>query len=140
MTDEQYLVYLFGKDLAVKGFMVTQSLSAKKEMLEVLKEATLAMRENRGTTKNAPRQEEVFTTETYTPKQESPVSYSNVAPTVNDIVNEMTGANQVFSEMETPDEVYKEEDTKAEKVGEVKILDKDNKVIGGKRGRPKKQK
>jgi hypothetical protein len=141
MTDEQYLVYLFGKDLAVKGFMVTQSLSAKKEMLEVLKEATLAMRENRSTVKTAPRQEESFTTETYTPeKQESTVSYANVAPSVNDIVNEMTGANQVFSEMETQDEANKEEDTKAEKVGEIKILDKDNKVIGGKRGRPKKQK
>lgn len=142
MTDEQYLVYLFGKDLAVKGFMVTQSLSAKKEMLEVLKEATLAMRENRSTVKNAPRQEEVFTTETYTtPKQESTVPYNNVAPTVNDIVNEMTGANQVFSETQTSDEIYTEEDIKEEKVGEIKILDKDNKVIGsGKRGRPKKQK
>jgi hypothetical protein len=46
LTDEQYLLYLFGKDIAVKGVIVSQVRSTMKDMLEIIKEHTLAMREH----------------------------------------------------------------------------------------------
>lgn len=44
MTDEQMLMYLFGKDLIVKGVMFVQVKSTMKEYLEQLKELTEAYR------------------------------------------------------------------------------------------------
>lgn len=40
MTDEQYLIYLFGKDIAVKGVMFGAARSQMKEILNMMKEMT----------------------------------------------------------------------------------------------------
>lgn len=42
ITDEQLLIYLFGKDIAVKGVVVTQMRNTMSDVLEMLKEQTLA--------------------------------------------------------------------------------------------------
>lgn len=48
MTDEQMLIYLFGKDIAVKGVLFFQVKSTMNEYLEQLKELTEAYRGNGG--------------------------------------------------------------------------------------------
>ena len=46
LTDEQYLAYLFGKDILVKGVIFSQIRSTSNDMIGVIKEYTLALREN----------------------------------------------------------------------------------------------
>ena len=125
-TDEQYLYYLFGKDLLIKGFMVKQSLSVKKEMLNTLKEATAAMRGAVRPT-YVPQQQPVTPEPVYEPMPEPEPQMEVVRPqrnpetNVNDFVNEMTGAYDNEPEVEeiaTPKRVKK---------------------VAGKRGRPKKK-
>ena len=40
VTDEQYLIYMFGKDIAVKGSMMYAAMSQKKEIINILKDLT----------------------------------------------------------------------------------------------------
>jgi hypothetical protein len=46
LTDEQYLAYLFGKDILVKGVIFNQIRATSNDMIGVIKEYTLALREN----------------------------------------------------------------------------------------------
>lgn len=46
VTDEQYLLYLFGKDILVKGVIFTQIRGTMTDMLGVIKEYTAAIKEN----------------------------------------------------------------------------------------------
>lgn len=46
LTDEQMLMYMFGKDVAVKGVIISQIRGTMKDMLEIIKEHTVALREN----------------------------------------------------------------------------------------------
>lgn len=45
VTDEQYLMYLFGKDILVKGVIFTQIRGTMNDMLNVMKEYTVAVKE-----------------------------------------------------------------------------------------------
>lgn len=45
VTDEQYLMYLFGKDILVKGVIFTQIRGTMNDMLGVIKEYTAAVKE-----------------------------------------------------------------------------------------------
>ena len=138
MSDEQYLIYLFGKDIAMKGFMFSQQLSVKKDMLNMLKEATQAMRGNfvaqpqpqtytaqpqPQTQSTPPPQETYYEEEVEEPMPVKRKRSHNPATNVNDFVNEMTGSI-------TEDDIYVEEEPK-------RIENKVNRT--GKRGRPKKK-
>ena len=97
MTDEQFLIYLFGKDIAMKGFMVSQSLSAKKEMLIMLKEASVGMNKNsnnteqfKGSTKNESNTQTDFKNNSNDVNEVSDLVDVEI-PTVNEVVNQMTG-------------------------------------------------
>ena len=48
LTDEQYLIYLFGKDILVKGVIFTQIRGSMTDMIGVIKEYTAAMKESGG--------------------------------------------------------------------------------------------
>lgn len=48
LTDEQMLMFLFGKDVFVKGILVYQVKSTTNEMMNVIKDYTTALRENGG--------------------------------------------------------------------------------------------
>ena len=48
LTDEQMLMFLFGKDILVKGVIFTQIRGTMTDMVEVIKEYTIAVRENGG--------------------------------------------------------------------------------------------
>lgn len=135
MSTEQYLAYLVGKDIAVKGFMVMQSLSVKKEMLTMLKELSSQQGQVQQPIRPTPQPqnpEPVYEQPTY---QEP--TYSNVAPSVNDIVNQMTGAYEPTPQYQEPDMNYEEP---TQKKVEVKIIKDAPKSTLGKRGRPKKNK
>jgi len=91
-TDEQYLYYMFGKDLLVKGFMMKQSLNVKKEMLNTMREFTQLLRG--GATPPPPRpqaQPQQPTPPPPTPQYEYTPSH-NPDTNVNDFVNQMTGS------------------------------------------------
>jgi hypothetical protein len=128
MTDEQYCVYLLGKDMLVKGFLVAQSISVKKEMLNMLKEINSTLQQQ-APQPQAPQQP------TYT-EPIAPQPQYNEAPNVNDIVNKMTGSYQEpdMSEPIESEPVFKEP------TSEVTILVDAPKSTLGKRGRPKKNK
>jgi hypothetical protein len=100
-TDEQYLYYMFGKDLLVKGFMMKQSLNVKKEMLNTMREFTQLLRG--GATPPPPRpqaQPQQPTPPPPTPQYEYTPSH-NPEENVNDFVNQMTGSivPQIKNEM-----------------------------------------
>jgi hypothetical protein len=46
VTDEQYLMYLFGKDILVKGVIFSQIKGTANDMISVIKDYTVALREN----------------------------------------------------------------------------------------------
>ena len=91
-TDEQFLYYMFGKDLLIKGFLMKQSLNVKKEMLNSMREFTQLLRG--GATPPPPRpqaQPQQPTPPPPTPQYEYTPSH-NPEENVNDFVNQMTGA------------------------------------------------
>jgi hypothetical protein len=48
VTDEQYLIYLFGKDILVKGVIFSQIRGTMNDMINVMKEYTTTIKENGG--------------------------------------------------------------------------------------------
>lgn len=48
VTDEQYLIYLFGKDILVKGVIFAQLRGTMNDMINVIKEYTVSLKENGG--------------------------------------------------------------------------------------------
>jgi hypothetical protein len=132
MTEEQYVVYLLGKDLLVKGFLVAQSISVKKEMLNMLKEINSSLQQQAPQPQQSSQQtQQPIYTEPIAPQPQ----YSE-APSVNDIVNQMTGSYQepIMSEPIENEAIYEEP------TSEVTILVDAPKSNLGKRGRPKKNK
>jgi hypothetical protein len=133
MTEEQYVIYLLGKDLLVKGFLVAQSISVKKEMLNMLKEINSSLQQQAPQPQPQPTQPSQPTQSIF--REQAPPEY-NEAPNVNDIVNQMTGAYQkpIMSEPIESEPTYQEPKS------EVTILVDAPKSNLGKRGRPKKNK
>lgn len=52
VTDEQFLMYMFGKDILVKGVIFTQIRGTMTDMINVIKEYTVALKENGGAMPN----------------------------------------------------------------------------------------
>jgi hypothetical protein len=144
MTDEQYVGYILLKDIIAKGFIVRQSLSVKKEYLEMFREQTALLRQGATMPQSAPpppqqptpqpRQEPVYQEPIY-------AKPDNNVTNVNDFVNQMTGAyvppqmsEPIYEDpviVESQDEPQQEENTK------ITIIDEGGKK--GKRGRPKRK-
>lgn len=137
MTEEQYVIYLLGKDLLVKGFLVAQSLSVKKEMLNMLKEINSTLQQQAPQPQPQPQPQPTQPSQSTQSifREKAPPEY-NEAPNVNDIVNQMTGAYQepIMSEPMESEPTYQEP------TSEVTILVDAPKSTLGKRGRPKKNK
>lgn len=75
LTDEQMLIYLFGKDIAVKGVLFYQMKSTMNEMIEIIKQQTESYKENGVSTpkmSNDTKTKQDTTTEpyAYAPSQE----------------------------------------------------------------------
>lgn len=54
VTDEQYLIYLFGKDILVKGVIFSQIRGTMNDMINVIKDYTTTVKENGGVPAKAP--------------------------------------------------------------------------------------
>lgn len=142
MTDEQYVGYVLIKDIIAKGFIVKQSMSVKKEYLEMFKEQTALLRQGATMPQRTPPPQPTQPQ----PTQPEPVYQEQefVKPhtphtNVNDFVNEMTGG-YVPPQMTEPiyDEpmVFESEsDVVEEQSPKLTIIDDGSKK--GKRGRPK---
>lgn len=135
MTDEQYLAFLFGKDAITKTFLMSQSLSVKKDILNQLKEMTEAYRGQSIPKPMASQPAPQPTPQpTYTPEPEVEVEEYDYTPTpkynpdenVNDFVGIMTGA---ITQDDLDNDVYYEEPKRSKKATKPT----------GKRGRPKKK-
>lgn len=68
LTDEQMLIYLFGKDIAVKGVIVYQMRSTMTEMIDIIKQQTEAYKQGSGAVpkpKKEPTKSEAQTSQPY---------------------------------------------------------------------------
>jgi len=152
MTEEQELAYLIGKDVAVKGFMMYQSLSVKKDTLKMIKE--LSLMQGATFTQPQPTPQPTYTpppTPQPTYQEEVYVKPHNPETNVNDFVNEMTGGIPPTyeytpqTEVPIPSDVEFQTDDLADDVYQepkpsVKIISEGNsKKIKTNRGRPKKK-
>lgn len=140
MTDEQFVGYVLVKDIIAKGFIVKQSMSVKKEYLEMFKEQFALLRQ--GATMPQPTP-----TPTPTPQHTPQPVYQepeyakphNPDTNVNDFVNQMTGG-YVPPQMSEPiyeEPTFVETEVVDTEKPEVKIIDDGSKK--GKRGRPKRK-
>ena len=140
MTDEQFVGYVLVKDIIAKGFIVKQSMSVKKEYLEMFKEQFALLRQ--GATMPQPTP-----TPTPTPQPAPQPVYQepeyakphNPDTNVNDFVNQMTGG-YIPPQMSEPiyeEPTFVETEVVDTEKPEVKIIDDGSKK--GKRGRPKRK-
>jgi len=135
-SDEQYLGYLVIKDGLTKSFLVSQSISVKKEFLQMFKDGMQTRNAQFTPPPMNNPQPEPQTEPTYTPPPPPP--QRNPDTNVNDFVNQMTGAytnEQAYTMDEQYDEPIQEpkQSTKAIVISDVSSKPK------GSRGRPKKK-
>lgn len=136
-SDEQYLGYLVIKDGLSKSFLVSQSISVKKEFLQMFKDGMQTRNAQftpppMNNPKPEPQPEPTYTP----PPPPPPPPQRNPDTNVNDFVNQMTGAytnEQAYTIDEQYDEVPQEQSTKAIVISDVPSKPK------GSRGRPKKK-
>lgn len=151
MTKKQELAFLIGQDIAVKGFIMYQSLNVKKQMLKMMVDFS-GMNRPSFTPQPAPQPapqptytEPVQEQPTFTPP---PQRTHDPVNNVNDFVNEMTGGfnpqHDNSTDIPVPSDVqftHFEDDSMTEyeepKKPSVKIIS--NGKPKGSRGRPKKK-
>jgi hypothetical protein len=140
MTDEQYVGYVLIKDIIAKGFIVRQSMSVKKEYLEMFREQTALLRQGATMPQPTPTPQPTRQPE---PVYEEPqyTKPHNPDTNVNDFVNQMTGGYVPPQVSETiydePTFVQAEEEFTQEETLNVKVIDDGSKKV--KRGRPKRK-
>lgn len=144
LTDEQYVGYIILKDAIGKGFIVSQSLSVKKQFLTMFQEQSVSMRGGASQSFSTPPpppqpsyQERPTPPPPPTPQYEYTPQH-NPDTNVNDFVNGMTGgyvppqmSQPIYEEPMVVDSSYQDEQKP-----KVTIIDDGSK---GKRGRPKKK-
>jgi hypothetical protein len=151
MTKKQELAFLVGQDIAVKGFMMYQSLNVKKDMLKMMQEFSTLRQPSYVAPAPAPTPapqptytEPIVEQPTFTPP---PQRSHDPVNNVNDFVNEMTGGiNPQFNnptDVPVPSDVqftpFEDEDMtdyEEPKKPTVKIIS--SAKPKGKGGRPKK--
>lgn len=151
MTDEQLLMFEFGKHALTMGMVAYQSLQVKKQMLENMKEQTLLMKQgaNRTMPTPPPSQPQQSTPPPPPPSQPQyeyqeedysyPEAMNGEAPNVNDIVNKMTGSRPT-PPPPTPESTFTDEgmeEVEQEEKPSVKII---TDGVKKSKGRPKKNK
>lgn len=91
MTKKQELAFIVGQDIAVKGFMMYQSLQVKKDMLKMMTEFSSIRKPSYVPPAPAPATQPTYTAPVEPqPIFTTPTSHDPVN-NVNDFVNEMTG-------------------------------------------------
>jgi hypothetical protein len=132
-SDEQYLGYLVIKDGLSKAFLVSQSISVKKEFLQMFKDGMQ--------TRNAQFTPPPMTTPQPEPQPQytpPPKPQRNPDTNVNDFVNQMTGSF-TNEEAYTMDESYEQQEEQVEQQSNVVVISDVPTKPKGSRGRPKKK-
>lgn len=81
ITDEQFLIYAFGKDLLVKGVIVAQMRGTMSDMINIIKEQTIAFKEMGGTTQRTPQSSTPPPTNTPPPPSQQPIYHDQTINT-----------------------------------------------------------
>jgi hypothetical protein len=137
LSDEQTLIYLFSKDIIMKGVMVAQIQSSINQFIDNLKETTQAYKEGNYQAKSEPQKQHNPQTST----QYKPQNYDNA--NFNFDTNE-TILNNTVNKQSVPktgkDRLFEQQ--KKEKIWEQNAQNNNNETykdkLKGKRGRPKK--
>jgi hypothetical protein len=147
LTDEQYLAFMFGKDIIVKGIIVAQMRSTMKDLIEVMKEYTVAQRGSGYTSPTATQAAKPTTpppapTPSYSPSIDTDSDDFNfqmneavVNSTVQASSVPVTGKERLMDQMKK-EKIWKENSEKAS--GGSSYEDAINSRKSGKRGRKPK--
>ncbi len=92
LTDEQMLIYLFGKDIAVKGVIVYQMKTTMSDMIDIIKQQTEAFKQGNGAVPKPKKEAE--------PKQDKTTQPFAYAPTQSEATN-VNAADFNFQDNET---------------------------------------
>ena len=150
ITDEQYLAYAFGKDIIVKGVIIAQMRGTMNDMIQVIKEQTIAFREGGGfpsqPTPQAPTPTPQPTYQATTPTYQEPnhnasdFNFQDNEVVVNSTVQQhsvpTTGKARVIAQIEK--EKKWKRDSQGSKSSSYEEAMKNRKRNDGKRGRTKK--
>lgn len=150
ITDEQYLAYAFGKDIIVKGVIIAQMRGTMNDMIQVIKEQTIAFREGGGfpsqPTPQAPTPTPQPTYQATTPTYQEPnhnapdFNFQDNEVVVNSTVQQhsvpTTGKARVIAQIEK--EKKWKRDAQGSKSSSYEEAMKNRKRNDGKRGRTKK--
>lgn len=127
LTDEQYLIYLFGKDIAIKGVTFFQIKQSMKDVIDTMKEYTEVYKQG-----SSPKGEPVYNSSDSSNNAQQSSSYSSRYTEPEETI--------VPPDFGNPDDLEKmsraENDLRKEKVKQPK--EKRNHFTNKKRGRPKK--
>jgi len=146
MTDEQLLMFEFGKHALTMGLVAYQSLQVKKQMLENMKEQTQLLRQGAKRPTPPPPPPPSQPTPQYEYSQPTKEEYdyeedynypeanNGEAPNVNDIVNKMTGASKTPPPQTFTDDGM--EEVEQDEKPSVKII---TDGVKKSKGRPKKK-
>lgn len=91
MTKKQELAFIVGQDIAVKGFMMYQSLQVKKDMLKMMTEFSSIRQPSYVPPAPAPAPQPTYTAPVEPQPTFTPPTSHDPVNNVNDFVNEMTG-------------------------------------------------
>lgn len=153
ITDEQFLIYAFGKDILVKGVIIAQMRGTMNDMINVIKEQTLAYREAGMTPPPPPpppSQEVKQATKTYQatqqfqePSHDAPdFNFQDNEVVVNSTVQQhsvpTTGKARVIAQMQK-EKKWKKDAQQASGASAYEQAMNSRKRNDGKRGRNKKQ-
>lgn len=101
LTDEQMLMYLFGKDIAIKGFIVYQVRGQMNDMIQVIKDQTAAFKSGQSFTpppKNDAKTRDNVTTKPYA---HAPVTPEPIVPMNSETFNFDTNESVLQSKVQT---------------------------------------
>jgi hypothetical protein len=150
ITDEQFLAYAFGKDIIVKGVIISQMRGTMNDMIQIIKEQTIAFREGGGYPSQpqapqpqAPQPQPKAPQQTYQePNYASPnFNFEDNEVVVNSTVQQMsvpsTGKARVIAQIEK-EKKWKNDSQGATSNSSYEQAMKNRKRNDGKRGRTKK--
>jgi hypothetical protein len=151
ITDEQYLAYAFGKDIIVKGVIIAQMRGTMNDMIQVIKEQTIAFREGGGfpsqPSPQAPTPTPQPTYQATTPTYQEPdhnasdFNFQDNEVVVNSTVQQhsvpTTGKARVIAQIEK-EKKWKRDSQSAKGTSSYEQAMNSRKRSDGKRGRSKK--
>jgi hypothetical protein len=102
LTDEQMLMYLFGKDIAVKGVLFYQMKGQMSDMIEIIKEQTQAYKEGNGVKPKPKKDNKTYNDTTTQPYGYAPTPSVDTDASDFNFQNNETVMSSTVQQMEIP--------------------------------------